>query len=105
MCATPLSQVQGLSPDLSRLIASMLEPSPEDRPTAEQLLQHPLLAPYLATSSNNLPVAAGAGAEAMAAARGAREREMERMMVVLREKLAKAEGQLRHLQAGHGQPP
>ena len=41
----------------------------------------------------------------MAGARGAREREMERMMVVLREKLAKAEGRLRHLQAGHGQPP
>ena len=94
-----------MSPDLSRLIMSMLEPSPEDRPTAEQLLQHPLLAPYLAASSNHLPAAAGAGAEAMAGARGAREREMERMMVVLREKLAKAEGQLRHLQAGHGQPP
>ena len=96
-----------MSPDVSRLIMSMLEPSPEDRPTAEQLLQHPLLAPYLAASPNNLPAAAGAGAgaEAMAGARGAREREMERMMVVLREKLAKAEGQLRHLQAGHGQTP
>ena len=52
---------------------SMLEPSPEDRPTAEQLLQHPLLAPYLAASPNHLPAAAGAGAEAMAGARGARE--------------------------------
>ena len=67
---------------MAHLITAMLHPQPSNRPTAEQLVRHPLLSPHLSPE----PVRGVAGVAAVEA--------MEKMILVLKEELALATSKL-----------
>jgi len=67
---------------MAHLITTMLHPQPSNRPTAEQLVRHPLLSPHLSPE----PVRGVAGVAAVEA--------MEKMILVLKEELALATSKL-----------